>query len=254
MKLKSPLLIKFAAWLTVKAMKAVYLTIRRDEEVADPLTNAYLPDLPERYLYCTWHDSLIMPSFHAKPINTSALVSAHQDGSFAVECMKGVGIAACRGSSGKRGVEGLRNALQMAKQRHITITPDGPRGPHHVMKDGIVFLASKSGNAIVPMAFRVSSCWRIKGRWTDMIIPKPFCRITMLLGEPIRIPKKLGREGLVEYTELVQQRMDALYERTDPAYVSKPDAQTEPARNDGHETAAGSAAASRSADDNRQAA
>lgn len=215
MKIRSHLVTRIAAWLMVRAIKTLYLTVRRDEIVVDPDTIAYHEHVRERYLYCTWHDSIVMPLFHSQPYHMAALVSGHQDGSYLAESMHFLRVTPVRGSSGKRGVNGLRTAITAAENYHITITPDGPRGPRRTMKDGIVFLASKSGNAIVPMSFRVTRCWKISGRWTDLVIPKPFSKVTVFLGAPIRVPAKLDAAGLGEYTQLVQQRMDELYARAE---------------------------------------
>ena len=215
MKIKSPLLTKIAAWMRVRVIKTLYLTVRRDEIVFDPDTIAYHEHVRERDLYCTWHDSIVMPLFHSQPYHMAALVRGHQDGSYLAESMRFLRVTPVRGSSGKRGVNGLRSAITATQDFHITITPDGPRGPRREMKDGIVFLAAKSECAIVPMAFRVSRCWRIAGRWTDLVIPQPFSKVTVFLGEPIRVPRKLGSEGLQEYTQLVQRRMDELYARAE---------------------------------------
>lgn len=215
MKIRSHLVTKIAAWLMVRAIKTLYLTVRRDEIVVDPDTIAYHEHVRERYLYCTWHDSIVMPLFHSQPYHMAALVSGHQDGSYLAESMHFLRVTPVRGSSGKRGVNGLRTAITAAENYHITITPDGPRGPRRTMKDGIVFLASRSGNAIVPMSFRVTRSWKIAGRWTDLVIPKPFSKVTVFLGAPIRVPAKLGSDHLEEYKELVQQRMDELYARAE---------------------------------------
>jgi len=215
MKINSPVLTRLAGWLLVKGLRAIYLTVRRDSEVADPDTIAYDPDVEGRYLFCTWHESIVMPLFHAKPHHMTALVSGHRDGSYLAESMNHLNVTPVRGSSGKGGVKGLRDALTIARDHHITVTPDGPRGPRREMKEGIVFLAAKSGNPIVPMAFRVSSCWKIRGKWTDLVIPKPFSRVTLLLDEPIRVPKRPGREGIERLTVEVQRRMDAVYRRAE---------------------------------------
>lgn len=215
MKIRSPLVTKIAAWLMVRAIKTLYLTVRCDEIVVDPDTIAYHEHVRERYLYCTWHDSIVMPLFHSQPYHMAALVSGHQDGSYLAESMRFLRVTPVRGSSGKRGAKGLRGAIEATKEFHITITPDGPRGPRREMKDGIVFLSAKSGCAIVPMAFRVTRCWKIAGKWTDLVIPKPFSKVTVFLGQPIRVPRRLGREGLEHWTQEVQQQMDLLYQRAE---------------------------------------
>ena len=87
------------------------------------------------------------------------------------------------------------------------------------MKDGIIFLAAKSGRPIVPMAFRCTSTWRIPGKWTDLVIPKPFSKVTICLETPIEIPRKVSREELLHYTEQLQQVMDEVYARTEDGRI-----------------------------------
>ena len=212
MKLKSPLLTKFAAWLLVRGIQALYLTVRRTEVSIDDDTIPCRPNVKGRYLFCTWHDTIVMPLFHGPQIATAGMVSGHTDGSFLAFAMEFLHIKPVRGSSGKRGVKALREAITVVQNYHITITPDGPRGPRRVMKDGIIFLAAKSGRPIVPLAYRVSSCWKISGKWTDLVIPKPFSKVTAFLDEPIYVPENVGREELDALTQEIQQRLDAMYQ------------------------------------------
>ncbi len=100
--------------------------------------------------------------------------------------------------------------MTTAKDQHIVITPDGPRGPRRKMQSGIVFLASHTGRAIVPTAFACIRSWRIKGSWTDLLLPKPFTKIFLLAGEPVEVPPDLSREEVARYTVLVQEEMDRL--------------------------------------------
>jgi len=211
MKIESPLLTKFAAWLTVRAIQALYLTVRRTEIAVDDDTNPCQPNVKGRYLFCTWHDTIVMPLFHGPQLHTAGMVSGHTDGSYLACAMEFLGIKPVRGSSGKRGVKALREAITVAQDYHITLTPDGPRGPRRVMKDGIIFLAAKSGRPIVPLAYRVSRCWRISGKWTDLVIPMPFAKVTAFLDKPIHVPENVGREELDALTQEIQQRLDAMY-------------------------------------------
>jgi len=212
MKLKSPLLTKFAAWLLVRGIQALYLTVRRTEVSIDDDTIPCRPNVKGRYLFCTWHDTIVMPLFHGPQIATAGMVSGHTDGSFLAFAMEFLHIKPVRGSSGKRGVKALREAITVVQNYHITITPDGPRGPRRVMKDGIIFLAAKSGRPIVPLAYRVSSYWKISGKWTDLVIPKPFAKVTAFLDEPIYVPENAGRVELDALTQEIQQRLDAMYQ------------------------------------------
>ena len=78
------------------------------------------------------------------------------------------------------------------------------------MKDGIVYLASRTGRPIVPSTLTATSYWSIPGGWSDMMVPRPFSRALLLAGAPIPVPANLTREEISEYAELVQKEMDRL--------------------------------------------
>jgi len=163
-----------------------------------------------KFLYSIWHDQILITLFCGKPIKMAGLVSKHADGSLLADVLEALEILPVRGSTSRGGTKALRNLLETVHDYHVTITPDGPRGPRHQMKSGIVFLASQTGRSIVPVAHICKNGWRIKGSWTDMAIPKPFSKICIIAGEPMTIPTNLDRTGINRYTQLLQKRMEEL--------------------------------------------
>lgn len=214
MKIRSIWLTKIAARLIVGILRLIYATCRH-KYVYFPGTNAFDASIPDRFLFCTWHDELVFPLFMGKPRHMSALVSKHQDGSYLSETMHLLDVQPYRGSSNRGGAQAMRQLLDAAERVHITITPDGPRGPRHVIKDGIVFLASRTGQSIVPMACGCRRGFRIKGSWTDMLIPLPFTTVFGVLDRPIAVAPNLPREALDEVTQQIQAAMDQLHMRLD---------------------------------------
>ena len=67
------------------------------------------------------------------------------------------------------------------------VTPDGPFGPAHVAKPGALIIARESGLPIQPWAFDLHPSLRLTGRWDRMLLPLPFSRIRVRLGEPMRV-------------------------------------------------------------------
>ena len=59
-------------------------------------------------------------------------------------------------------------------------------------------LASRTGAKIVPVAINSSRCWQLKS-WDRFQIPKPWAKLTLIIGEPIEIPAALTPEQLQEY-------------------------------------------------------
>lgn len=210
MKIRSPLLTKLAIATFTRLMQLLFRTLRRDYRTKTADTNPYVVSGPERFLYCVWHDSIMVPIFAGRHTCLSALVSRHQDGSYIAGILRMVGVSSVRGSTKHGGAHALRRMMTTAKDQHIVITPDGPRGPRRKIQGGIVFLASHTGRAIIPTAYGCVRSWNIKGTWTDLMMPKPFTKIFLLAGEPIKVPADLSRDEIARYIALVQEEMNRL--------------------------------------------
>lgn|GEM_PF-159609 len=213
-KLRSVWLTRLVARSVVAALKLLFATCRK-ESVIFPGTNGWNPDLPDRFLFSVWHDVLFFPLLVAKPHNMSALASRHQDGAYVAEILRLLNVEPYRGSTTRGGAQAVKQLLNVASQLHITLTPDGPRGPRREMKDGLVFLASRTGLPIVPAAFSCRRGLRIKGTWTDMLVPLPFTTTYCILGEPIHVPADMTRDEIDRNKQRVQEAMDRLYARVD---------------------------------------
>lgn len=214
MRIRSERLIKFVAWLVVATLKVLFATCRKEFAIF-PGTNGWDPDLLDRFLYSVWHDVLFFPMLMAKPHNGSALTSRHHDGAYVAETLRLLNVSPFRGSTTRGGAQAIRQLLNVAEHLHITITPDGPRGPRREMKDGIVFLASRTGMTIVPAAFSCRRGVRFRGTWTDMLLPLPFTTTYCILGEPIAVPANLNREEIELNRQRIQDAMDRLYARVE---------------------------------------
>lgn len=213
MRIRSPLLTRLAARIAVVIVRLLYGSCKVDVHTEAVDINPYAGTGSKRYLYCIWHDQLMMTIFSGRPQQMAGLVSRHQDGSYLAESMKLVGIEPVRGSTRHGGAKAMRQMLDVTEQLHIAITPDGPRGPRREIKNGIVFLASHSERLIIPTAYLCKRCWKFQGSWTDMMIPKPFTRIVVVGGTPFKVPRKLKRDGLERYTGLLQAEMERLEQK-----------------------------------------
>ena len=119
-------------------------------------------------------------------------------------------MSTIRGSTNHIGPGAMRQLMRTVEDKHLVITPDGPRGPRRRVTMGIAYLASRTGHAVIPTAFSCVRCWKIRGSWTDLIVPKPFTKVFLLGGKPIRIPSNLGSDQLQQYVDRIQAEMDRL--------------------------------------------
>lgn len=208
MRFRSPALNQVVGRLAGALIWSIFRTTRNELHTGP--VNPYDVGDDARFLMCVWHDSAVMAAFGGRHKRTVALTSRHRDGTFVENVLRSVNVPAVRGSSGKNGASAALSLLRLAEEKDIVITPDGPRGPRRTMSRGIIYLASKTGNGIVPTAFAASKNWDIKGSWTSLTIPKPFSRLLLMAGDPIYVPADLDDAGLEHWRQSVQQKMDEL--------------------------------------------
>jgi lysophospholipid acyltransferase (LPLAT)-like uncharacterized protein len=204
----------FIGWLAATLLRALARTVRFDGHVESTGTDPSVATA-RGAIYALWHDAILIPlaRHNATRPRIAALVSRHQDGSYLTEFLRRQGIRAVRGSTSRGGDRALRALMNQENDWHIFITPDGPRGPEHVIKEGIVYLASRTGRPIVPIASQASSAWCVRGRWTGMWVPKPFSRCHYLLGTPIHVAPDLSRDALARERDRVQAEMERVAEK-----------------------------------------
>ena len=140
-------------------------------------------------IYCIWHQDLVLyfsvfnkvekqvwmnhPAWYMKPVH----VLLHLTG---VEHI-------CLGSSGNSGKQALENVIGYLKQGYsTTIASDGPAGPAHILKPGVLWMSRDGNVPVVPLRFSSSRGFRLGG-WDRKFIPALFSEITVYVGEAILV-------------------------------------------------------------------
>jgi hypothetical protein len=91
----------------------------------------------------------------------------------------------------------------------IVTTADGPRGPKYEFKAGTVLMARVAGVPIIPIGCAADRAWYLK-RWDDFLIPKPFARIVIAIGEPVPVPRDIPLDALEPVRLNVQEAVMSL--------------------------------------------
>jgi lysophospholipid acyltransferase (LPLAT)-like uncharacterized protein len=105
------------------------------------------------------------------------------------------GIRAIRGSATRTGAQAMQALYSAIKKEGVcpANSPDGPKGPAREFKAGTILLAQLTQTPVVPLAYAADKAWRLKS-WDRFVIPKPFSRIKIVVGEPIYVQKKLSKD------------------------------------------------------------
>jgi len=211
MRIHSPFLTRVVGWLGALVFRTLSRTLRFRKIYEADGVDPSLP-LSRAYIYSLWHDSILIPLAKQSiaRTNVAALVSRHQDGAYLAEFMRVNGIRSVRGSSARGGDQALRELMRVGDEWQIFITPDGPRGPHHEIKSGLIYLASRTGRPIVPVASHFGNAWHVEGKWTGQYIPKPFSLNWYLIGAPLTIPPDQTRDEIEMHRVHIQAEMDRL--------------------------------------------
>jgi len=103
---------------------------------------------------------------------------------------------------------------QVQQGKNLYLNPDGPDGPSHKPKGGVVFIARKAEALIVPAGAFTATGIHLP-RWDRYVIPFPFSRITVVLGEPLEVPLAAdldqARAALRERLNEVERAAEALH-------------------------------------------
>jgi lysophospholipid acyltransferase (LPLAT)-like uncharacterized protein len=172
----------------------------------------------ENYIGALWHNRLLIFPLVLRRFfsnrHGAALISASRDGDLLSDAIRRFDYDVVRGSSSRLGATALLQLGDvLARHGDVVITPDGPRGPAYELGPGIIFLAQKTGAAVLPINMEYSSCWRVKS-WDRFIIPRPFSKVRLIIDRPERI-RSTASDAEFEAERLrLQNVMMSLVERS----------------------------------------
>lgn len=197
---------KVLGYLGALIIRLLHITLRVRHVHAE-----WIESTPQ-YIISFWHEHLLL-MLHSKfrrPI--TVMSSQSRDGQYIAQAFQFFNVEVVRGSSSKGASGALRALIRKARDgRNIVFTPDGPRGPRRVAKDGVVYAAQATGLPIVPMAFAAARVKRLAS-WDRMVVPYPFSRSVFVYGQPLEVPRKAEIE---EWRLKVEQTMNALAEEAE---------------------------------------
>ncbi len=158
-------------------------------------------------IYAMWHSDQFCIYGIEDKTHLSMLISKSSDGEIVSYATESLGFKTIRGSSNKKGaVESTMQMINTLKSGEcVAITVDGPNGPLHKVKNGVIKIAQKSGAPIVPVCWYSADPTFIKlPSWDKMTTPIGECKLLNLYGEPIYVPAELTTEQFEEIREKIR--------------------------------------------------
>lgn len=160
------------------------------------------------FLYVLWHGQLLPLIWAHRGRGIAIMVSEHRDGELIARVAHSIGFRTVRGSTSRGAARALLGACREVESgRDMAVTVDGPRGPAGSVAPGALVIAQRTGAPMVPTAASASRAWRLRS-WDRFMIPKPFARVVVSYGEPIRVAADSAREA-ADDVERVRLALDA---------------------------------------------
>jgi lysophospholipid acyltransferase (LPLAT)-like uncharacterized protein len=157
-----------------------------------------------------WHGRILSSTLYFRDRGVIAITSRNFDGEWVARIMARFGYGAARGSTSRGGPRALVELKRDMQAGHpAAFTVDGPRGPARVAQPGAIWLASVTGNPILPFHIEASKFWTVKS-WDQQQVPKPGSDLAIAIGEPMEIRPAADAEAIERGRQELETRLGAL--------------------------------------------
>ncbi|MDQ2987380.1 MAG: lysophospholipid acyltransferase family protein [Armatimonadota bacterium] len=182
---KTPGLVATVIYFVVRAIGA---TIRLDARGEEHLS------IPGGKIVAGWHGRSFLAPLRWKNLGWYVLVSNSSDGEIMARLFTKFGFNVLRGSTGRGGARAAVDCVRILREGGTLLySPDGPRGPSHVLGEGTIWLAQKGRAKVIPAGSSASRRKLLKN-WDRYQVPMPFARGILVLGTPVDVPERLSEE------------------------------------------------------------
>jgi len=160
-----------------------------------------------------WHGRILPATVYFKRRGIVVITSENFDGEWIAGIIERFGYGTARGSTSRGAVKALVQLKRgMAAGKPAAFTIDGPRGPARGAQPAAIWLLKATGNPIVPFHIESDRYWTANS-WDRTMVPKPWARVALAIGEPMEIDPRAG-EAAVEAGRLeLESRLTSLERR-----------------------------------------
>jgi lysophospholipid acyltransferase (LPLAT)-like uncharacterized protein len=209
---------RFFAWIVYLFYRVYYSTLRiRHENLWWENPNL---DKNRPLILAHWHEDDIAMIGRYAMTGFYVIVSQSRDGNLLAYVMSKLGCRPLRGSSSRGGARVLLKTIRVLRKTKAVcaITIDGPRGPRHVAKTGIVKLAQKTNAQIITLNAAAQRRFVFRRSWSQTYMPLPFTKVYHYIDQmPLEVPEKLSEDDESRIISVIESRLKdnhrLLYER-----------------------------------------
>jgi lysophospholipid acyltransferase (LPLAT)-like uncharacterized protein len=167
----------------IEALGGTYTWRERGREVLDEIARQ-----GRHPIFAFWHGRILTATLYFRDRGIVVITSENFDGEWIARIIRRFGYDTARGSTSRGGARALAQLRrQMRAGRPAAFTIDGPRGPARVAQPGAVWLASATGQPIVPFHIEAATFWTVNS-WDRHQVPKPGSEVAISIGDLVDVP------------------------------------------------------------------
>lgn len=163
-------------------------------------------------LFPLWHDDLFPLTAVREDMRILSIISQSNDGDYLAKLQEPMGFKTVRGSSSRGGLKVLLEAakLMRTERYHCSTAVDGPRGPRHIAKQGLVILAFRANAYVMPVRVFMNRA-RCLQSWDRFKLPWLFSKVHIVWSEPYKLEiTDLSEASLEKERCKMQERLEAI--------------------------------------------
>ncbi|MBW1711017.1 MAG: hypothetical protein JRI58_14165 [Deltaproteobacteria bacterium] len=193
------LMIAFEGWILSRALRLQRLTWRAHIEGREHLQHLYATG--EAFLLCFWHGKYVPIFPLLEGYEALVISSLSKRGRLIAEICESFGYRSTLipdqpTHDSLRLMEGI-----LSRARAGAFAVDGPLGPRHRVKSGVIRIASTFGFRLLPASVGSRGKIVFDKRWDRLEIPLPFARVCLVIGEPITVSPGLRSKEVREWAD-----------------------------------------------------
>jgi len=204
--------ISFASWIGALAVLLIGRSLRW--EVFGWENYEAARRMGKSLIFTCWHCEIFSATWFWRKRGIVVMASRNFDGEYITRIIETHGYQGARGSSSRGGPRALVEMIRALRRgREIGVTVDGPRGPRHTAKPGVVLLSKATGAPILCFHVAPRRAWIFRKSWDKTEIPQPFSHTAIFIAPPLVVPPDADGQEQAQKLQEVQTTLDDLTKR-----------------------------------------
>jgi lysophospholipid acyltransferase (LPLAT)-like uncharacterized protein len=204
--------ISLASWVGYLAVLVIGPSLRW--EVIGWENHEAARQLKKSLIFAFWHCEILPATWFWRKRGIVVMASQNFDGEYIARTIRMHGYGVARGSSSRGALRALVEMIRAVKKgNEAAFTLDGPRGPRHVAKPGVVALAKATGAPILCFHIVPRKKCVLRKSWDRTEFPRPFTRTAIFIAPPVVVSPEADDELQAKKLREVQETLDELVAR-----------------------------------------